>query len=253
MKFNKFAILILIFSINSWSSDKQKLDQNIKEQQSSNQAGVQSQKKVSKFANDTRDLLNEYRITLRKVENTKVYNEQLKKMIQSQTSEMESIKKQIEDLKNTSREITPLMVRMVDTLEKFVTLDMPFLPEERTHRVAELKSMLNRADVSVSEKYRRILEAYQVENEYGRTIEAYRGVKQSENKEITVDYFRVGRIALMYQSLDGNISGLWNQQNKSWDELPDNFSQSLKKGIRMARKQMAPDLVKIPVSAPEVL
>ena len=85
MKFNKFAILILIFSINSWSSDKQKLDQNIKEQQSSNQAGVQSQKKVSKFANDTRDLLNEYRITLRKVENTKVYNEQLKKMIQSQT------------------------------------------------------------------------------------------------------------------------------------------------------------------------
>ena len=166
---------------------------------------------------------------------------------------MESIKKQIEDLKNTSREITPLMVRMVDTLEKFVTLDMPFLPEERTHRVAELKSMLNRADVSVSEKYRRILEAYQVENEYGRTIEAYRGVKQSENKEITVDYFRVGRIALMYQSLDGNISGLWNQQNKSWDELPDNFSQSLKKGIRMARKQMAPDIVKIPVSAPEVL
>ncbi|MCB0356380.1 MAG: DUF3450 domain-containing protein [Bdellovibrionales bacterium] len=229
------------------------LNKNMTEELKTQKQGVQSQEKISQVADKTRDLLNEYRLTLRKIENTKVYNRQLKEMIQSQQNEMLSIAQQIEELKNTSREITPLMVRMVEVLDKFVSLDKPFLMEERTKRVKDLRSMLSKADVSVSEKYRKILEAYQIENEYGRTIEAYRGVHSAEGKNLTVDYFRVGRVSLMYQSLDGEESGVWNAQQKKWDELPSEFEKSLRKGINIARKQIAPDLIKVPVEKPEVL
>ena len=88
---------------------------------------------------------------------------------------MTTMTRQLGEIETTSREALPMMQKMVATLDEFVKLDMPFLPEERTNRIAALKDMMTRADVSVSEKYRRIVEAYQIEIEYGRTIEAYQG------------------------------------------------------------------------------
>ena len=247
------ALLIIFIASTSLFADNNQLNKNMNTQILTQKKGVKSQKKISQLADKTRDLLNDYRLTLRKIKNTKVYNKQLQSMLDSQEQEMISIAEQIADLKNTSREITPLMVRMLDTLEKFVQLDKPFLLEERNSRIENLKKMMSRADISVSEKYRRILEAYQVENEYGRTIEAYRGVHNVDAQSITVDFFRVGRVALMYQSLDGEMSGLWDSKTKKWIELPSEYEKSLVKGIRMARKQLAPDLIKLPVSTPEVL
>ena len=227
------------------------LNKNMQEQQATNTAGAQSQKKVTAMAEATRTLADDYRLTLRQIESTKVYNQQIRDLITSQKAEMKSIDQQIEELKNTGKEITPLMVRMLNTLEKFVALDVPFLPEERQERITKLKTMMKRADVSVSEKYRRILEAYQVENEYGRTIESYRGIHKTDGKELTVDFLRVGRLALMFQSLDGEISGIWDTDAKSWTELPSGSEKSLRKGIKIARKQMAPDLIRLPMTAPQ--
>ena len=133
-------------------------------------------------------------MVLSKIENTKIYNDQLRKIITSQKEEMASIKTQIASLKDTNKDIVPLMVRMVDMLDQFVKMDVPFLKDERSKRVADLKAMLTRADVSTSEKFRRVLEAYQVENEYGRTIESYRDVQTVAGTKLTVDFLRVGRI-----------------------------------------------------------
>ena len=54
-------------------------------------------------------------------------------------------------------------------------------------------ALMDRANVSVAEKYRRLLEAYQIELEYGRTIEAYEGSFASDNGERSVTFLRVGR------------------------------------------------------------
>jgi hypothetical protein len=166
---------------------------------------------------------------------------------------MASLNKQIGEVDVVQRQITPLMLRMIDTLAEFVRLDVPFLPEERAKRVAGLRDMMGRADVTLSEKYRRLMEAYQVENEYGRTIESYRGSLDAEGQQRTVDFLRIGRVALMYQTLDGQEVGFWDRQAGQWEELPGEYRSPIKQGLQIAKKQVAPDLIRIPVPAPEVI
>jgi hypothetical protein len=93
------------------------------------------------------------------------------------------------------------------------------------------------------------MEAYQIENEFGRTIEAYRGTLQVEGKEITVDFLRFGRIALVYQSLDESMAGTWNKQEKKWESLDSSYRSAIRQGMRIARKQAAPDLIRLPLAA----
>ena len=143
------------------------------------------------------------------------------------------------------------MLRMIDALDAFVSLDVPFLEEERAERTLELRKLMHRADVTEAEKYRRIMEAYQIENDYGRTIEAYRSTLTQGDKEVTVNFLRVGRIALVYQTLDESEAGAWNQDSRSWELLDANLRSSIRNGLRIARKQSAPDLIRLPLLAPK--
>lgn len=258
MKPIKPLVLTLFLLSLAWSlsgakdpPEKSPLDKATTAQKQNDGEAIASQEKITKIANEIRTTVDHYRLVNRQIDNTKIYNQQLRDLIQSQKQEMTSIREQIKSLKNTNKEIMPLMARMLNNLEKFVSLDLPFLPEERKNRLANLKAMMKRADVSTSEKYRRILEAYQVENEYGRTIEAYKGIQKHENQEITVDFLRVGRLNLIYQSVDRKKASYWNQKEGRWVYLPSAYSKTVRKGIRMARKQLPPDLIKLPIPAPQ--
>jgi hypothetical protein len=143
------------------------------------------------------------------------------------------------------------MLRMIAALEAFVKLDVPFLIQERTLRLESLQEMMVRSDVTNAEKYRRIMEAYQIENEYGRTIEAYRSTIEREGRESKVDFLRFGRIALVYQSLDGSEAGVWDQETRDWLPLDAGYRTAIRQGLRIARKQAAPDLIRLPLPAPE--
>jgi len=225
----------------------------VDEAEAGNRAAAEAQALIEKLSDDTDALAAEYRKALQETESLRIYNRQLEEMLVAQDKEMASLDQQIGEVDVVQRQITPLMLRMIDTLGQFVGLDLPFLPEERATRVAGLREMMGRADVALSEKYRRLMEAYQVENEYGRTIEAYRGALDAEGQQRTVDFLRIGRIALMYQTLDGNETGFWNRQSGQWEQLPGEYRGSVKQGLQIAKKQVAPDLVRIPVPAPEVI
>lgn len=239
--------ILLLSSLQLQANDKAKLGKNIKEQLVSEKITQTSQAKVDVIDTETQLLLDEYKRTLQKIENTKIYNAQLEKLIQNQEDEQLSLKNQIASIKETNEGVVPFMLEMLTTLDQMVKNDTPFLPQERSKRVADLKEMMNRADVSTSEKFRRILEAYQVENEYGRTLEAYRGKLSAGSKDITVDFLRVGRLALMYQTLDQKKQGVWDKKSKKWVELDDDFRRSITKGLKVARKQTAPELLTLPI------
>lgn len=218
----------------------------INEQSATENSSRQAQQKINDLDDKTRDAVSEYRASLQEIESLKRYNEQLDLQVQSQVEEMKSIQQQIVQIERTSREITPLLVKMVDTLGSFVELDVPFLPDERKARVAQLKEMLARADVTLSEKYRRIMEAWQIEVEYGRTIEAYQGKVGDK----TLDFLRLGRVALLYQGLDGDETAYWDAAKKEW-VVDGDYRAYVKSGLKVARKQGAPDLLIAPVPAPK--
>lgn len=224
------------------------LDEAVDTQVETDVAAQKSQENIDNLADETIDMLAEYRDTLRQTQSLRAYNDQLENLVDSQKSELDSIKQQLKNIETTQRDIVPLMLKMIDVLEQFVSLDVPFLQEERNNRIVALKTMMGRADVSLSEKYRRIMEAYQVETEYGRTIEAYQAELGQHDDGRTVDLLRIGRVSLYYLTLDGMEAGMWNQQTQQWQTLPDSYLQPITDGLKVARKQLPPDLLVLPVN-----
>jgi len=216
-----------------------------------NAQAKKSQAKIDALTEETRQLLNEYKTVLKETEGLRVYNRQLEKQIGNQEKEMSKLSSSIDQVTLIERQITPLMLRMIDALEQFVNLDLPFLLDERAGRIDELRSMMDRADVAVSEKFSQILRAYQIENEYGRTMEAYGDTININGTEIKADVLKVGRIALVFQTPDGEITGRWDADSHAWEELQDSYTAPVRNGIRMARKQLSVDMLTLPIDAPE--
>lgn len=216
------------------------------------QAAKRSQEKIDNLYDETASMVADYRTTLQQTASLKAYNDQLDKLVVSQQEELGSMTAQLDNIETTQRDIVPLMLKMIEVMSQFVELDTPFLPEERQTRVVALQAMMDRADVTIAEKYRRILEAYLVETEYGRTIEAYKG-EIGEGKEArTVDFLRIGRVALYYMTLDGLETGYWNQQAKQWDVLSSEYREGIMQAMKIAKKQLPPDLLVLPVMTTEI-
>jgi len=229
--------------------DTDALDDAVEIRGQANTELSETQGRIEALSDATDSLLTQYQSALRQHESLLIYNGQLESLIAAQEVERASLDEQTDQVELVSRDVTPLMLRMIDALEAFVSLDVPFLAEERTDRILDLRKLMQRADVTEAEKYRRIMEAYQIENEYGRTIEAYRSSLVRDGKTVTVNFLRVGRIALVYQSLDESKAGAWNQESRRWEPLDESFRSAIRSGLRIARKQSAPDLIRLPLPA----
>ena len=211
-----------------------------------------SQGKVDALTDDTRKLYTDYKLVLDEIEGLRVYNRQLEKQISDQNRELSQLAESIDRVTVIERQITPLMLRMIDGLERFVELDLPFLLTERRDRVERLRTIMDRADVAVSEKFSQVLQAYQIENEYGRTMEAYGDTINVDGTSYIVDVLKMGRVALVYQTSDGAQTGMWDASAGQWEELGDEYTGPVRNGIRMARQQLAPGLLVLPIiNAPE--
>ena len=212
----------------------------------------QAQRQVSDVHDDTLDLVNQYQVKLKAVDGLKVYNALLQDQLDAQDREMETLRSSIGNATVIERQMVPLMIRMLDGLEEFIALDVPFLLEERQERVTNLRALMKRSDLTVAEKSRRVFEAYQIENDYGRTLEAYKGKLDLADRSFDVDFLRIGRLALLYRSVGNDRFGHWDRQAKQWVETyQSQFRRNVDRGLRIARQEMAPELVTIPVPPAE--
>lgn len=230
------------------AQEDQYLEPVVKVAQETNESAATSQQRINQITDQIDDKLQQFKTLNKEIEGLDVYNEQLRRQIGNQEQEMADLNAAIDEVSVIERQITPLMLRMIEGLEQFVALDMPFLPEERNKRIADLKAMMDRADVAPSEKFRRVMEAYQVEMDYGRTLEAYNGIHVIDGEERDVEFLRLGRTALIWQTRDASRQGVWNKQTRQWQELDSSYRTQVTKGLRMAKKQLAPDLLMLPVA-----
>ncbi len=228
----------------------QQITQALQAQVQTDQQSAKDQKELNGIRDRTQDAAGRYAQAMADADSLERYNKQLDAQVKSQETEMASIERQLMEIETTTREVQPLMQQMVETLDQFVKLDVPFLLDERTARVQNLKDMMARADVTISEKYRRILEAYQIELEYGRTLDAYSGRLGTGADARTVEFVRLGRVSLMYRTLDGSEVGYWDADQKKW--VPDaSYRDDIQQALRVARGQGAKELLTVPVPAPK--
>lgn len=221
------------------------------EQAGSQRDSASSQQRIDRLDDQARTALEQYRESLRQTDQMQTYNAQMERMVANQQAEMENLGREIASIEVTKRQILPLMRQMLDVLGQMVAADTPFLMEERQGRLRELESMMQQAGTPLAEKFRRILEAYQIEMEYGNTIEAYRAELPRASDSRTVEFLRIGRTELYYLSLDEQEAGVWDKSQNAWHVLPKSNIQLIRQGLRLARKELPPDLIRLPVAAPE--
>jgi hypothetical protein len=247
----KYIYITLVFCVSLFAQEtvegKNIVEDTIKISTTSIEKSGLTQEQIVKLDEQTRVLLADYQSTSKEYDSLKLYNDQVQKIINSQIEEIENILIKIDELDQTNQRIVPFMLRMIDGLENFIQLDIPFLMDERTDRLNNLKITMDRGDISTSEKFRLIVEAYKTELEYGRTIEAYRDNIIIDDVETSADFLRVGRIALTYLTVDGSKGGYWDTNSQTWEKASSSIKRSTEDALKVASKQAPPALIKIPV------
>jgi hypothetical protein len=213
-------------------------------------AAAADQQRINQVSDQIEKLVTDYQTVSKVVDGLVVYNNLLQRQVDNQEAEKTALSESIDNVALIERQIVPLMTSMLDSLEEFIALDTPFLVKERQERMGRLRDMMERSDVTAAEKLRQILEAYSIENDYGRTIEAYKGSVDVDGRTQEVDFLRIGRVSLTYQTVGGGHTGAWDNDSRSWEELPpETYKAQVADGLKIARKQVAPDMLVVPVSA----
>ncbi|MEI8592932.1 DUF3450 domain-containing protein [Photobacterium sp. Hal280] len=214
-----------------------------------NQSAEQSQNKIDKSADATLSMKADIEALQEEVKNLVVYRDHLARLVDSQESEKSSLNEQISGIQETRQGVVPLMYKMIDGLKSVVEDDKPIKRDQRLARIAKLEFMMAQADISDAEKYRRILEAYQIEMDYGTKLGVYQGKLALSNTEnIEADLLYLGRVAFVARSLDGQRYWAWNDGTHQWQSLESQAGTELDKAFAMASKQIAPGLISLPVS-----
>lgn len=243
------ATLALLFTGSS-SYAKDTLDRAIGVEVAAHKAANISQQKIDDLDDESRQMLEQYRKLSSDLERTGQMNEALQSRIDQQHAEINRIIQELSEIDEIRGEIDPLMDNMLQTLGQFIELDSPFLAEEREARYIALKQEFDKGSSTISERFRRLLEAYQIEADYGRNIEAYQGNLPLDGSPKMVDFLRLGRVALFYLTLDGEQAAIWDNRKRDWQHLDKGYLPDIAYALRIARKQLPPDLMTLPLIVP---
>jgi hypothetical protein len=226
--------------------NKALIEEAIKIEASSANAAANRQSYIDNMDSEIITLIGDIQFLSQQLDLTNIYNRQMQELINSQNNEITSINEQMVELDNTNRGILPKLEEMVLTLESIIQNDIPFLLDERFARIQDLKNILLQSNISTSEKFRRVFEAYQIENEYGRTIESYRDEIDVDGIKYNVEIFRLGRVGLYARTSDGRYNAMFSKKQNQWIKQRG-IDNELVIALKIARKELPPSLLKLPV------
>ena len=253
MKISRLAFTLILMPYMVWSQstqdvedDKTLLQEAINIEASSSNDASNRQEFIDNVDAEIITLTGDIQFLSQQLDLTNIYNRQLQELIDSQNAEIISINSQMIELDKTNKGILPTLEEMVNTLESIIENDTPFLLTERKLRVDELKNILKQSNISTSEKFRRVFEAYQIENEFGRTIESYRDEITFDSETYNVEVFRLGRVGLYARTSDGRHTAMYSKKEGKWIRKKG-IDSELIIALKIARKELPPSLLKLPI------
>ena len=245
MKYTYKTLLLSFLCIIEISS-QEIVDTTIDLSVESSNLSIDAQEKIEELDEISKKVYFEYKDTLNEYKSLKNYDDQLSEIIDAQFKEITNINQQLDSLDDINIDILPLLKKMTDTLRKVVELDIPFLKDGRVQRVNSLDELLLRADITTAEKFRKVFEAYQIENEYGRTVESYRDEIIFDNETYNVEVFRLGRVGLYARTSDGRNTAMYSKKEAKWIRKKG-IDAELIVALKIAKKELPPELLKLPV------
>ncbi|RLA47276.1 MAG: hypothetical protein DRR06_02885 [Gammaproteobacteria bacterium] len=244
-------MLVLTTFIDPAEVEAAELDTLLKAGADKTAAAQAAQRRIDQTAEQTDDLLRQFQLVNKQIEGLQVYNAQLARQVENQRRTVTEIKQSIQNAALMERQITPLSLTMLNALEQFLGLDLPFRTQERQLSIEQVRKNMDSPRFSAAEKFRQVLELYDIESEYGITIEQFDGVLEVDGQERQGTFLRIGRVAFLYQSGDQALTEVWNKTTHQWQALPArDYRRAVADAIRMAKKQAPLDMIKLPVSAP---
>jgi len=204
------------------------------------------QKEEDKWFEQKKRLEHEYKDLQKE---NKILSDEVKNLNNEITTHERSIKRIKDDISKIDEiksRIEPFILNTYKRLCDFVEQDIPFLPKEREDRLKRLKKTIEDPDVDISEKFRRLMEAIFIEARYGNTIEVYQDRISIQKKTIYANIFRLGRISLFFESLDGKRCGYFDPSS-GWRYLPDRYNKSILHAIEIAERRRPAEIIDLPI------
>ncbi|MGO2406049.1 MAG: DUF3450 domain-containing protein [Vibrio litoralis] len=243
------GITLALLAISSFSAQADSLDNARSIERQTNQVAKNAQQKIDANSDQSFQLQAEVERLQDQVDNLSLYQTHLKKLVASQEAEKVSIDEQLTNIEETRQGVVPLMYHMIDGLESSLEQGAPVRFASREKRLDELKTLMGRSDISDAEKYRRILEAYQIEMDYGSKLGIYEDqINLTQDDVRQVDLLYVGKVVLLARSKDAQHAWLWSQAKQQWQEVPADQKPDINQAYALANKQQAPSLLHLPLS-----
>jgi septal ring factor EnvC (AmiA/AmiB activator) len=208
---------------------------------------IETQKKEAQWFEDRKKLEAEY--TTLENEFKKLSNEEndLILNVARLEADIDELTASLKNIEEIASELDPFLKETVAEIETLVENDSPMLVTERMNRVASLKRTVQSSDVTMSEKFRRTMEALFIEASYGNTVEVYQEKILLEGETLLADIFRLGRISMFCITPDNRLTGFYDRVNESWKSLPVSYNDEIAAAVKMGTKRRAMDFLTLPI------
>ena len=249
------AFLILILAVPSAGFCRTPEGQDIGRQAGQHvEKAIKIQQKThkdrTKWEAEKADLVLRYERLLHQKQILEKENTALAERQTSQETLNRELTRQKRESARVREELAPFIHSIYERLETLLVNDPPFLKDERTARLANLEKIMDDPDITIAEKYRKVMEALFVEAEYGSTIEVYQDkiLLESAGQEETLGHiFRLGRVSLFFLSLDQAVCGVFNPGTGEWQALPDSSLPAIRSAVEIGSKRRPVELLPLPL------
>lgn len=193
--------------------------------------------------------------------------------VSQQDVKISSLNSQIDGLDDWKASIDPMLGKMATGIAGQIRSDYPFEMDRRLPRLQSLEKSIKDPAASVGDKYRKALNVYKLEVNYGQSMEAKKGNhpinptirvgddrwEKDDNGEVKFDkngerteifdgsYLRYGRLAYVYLQADSTQAMRYDLGAKEWADLPKKSIADIRRGVKIASGEAAPNVVKVPL------